>query len=353
MTNYHAFTNDGRLQLLSPTAVPRSLLNDATEHFKTTEFASSAFSVQRSVFLCTRTTSWIIPPSGLLRGVEWFETDVSGLPIGPIFKGQAVRTVSTSKMGPIGSPETSVSTAAKSYDHATTRWLHTKGLRMFNTFRSDLNILEAWVPSLGPTNTHSARLTPFLFNTPGQHTPLNLRTLVFGLTPSGRCAVVWNLQLIPWSRALRKKLSGLQLVKKLLAFYATRRFITAFTTAYYSNRYIFHYLLWFMSFLLAPAFEGTQLGQKGGRGWGVAWCIILYSKIFNHLSAKATMICAPLPLHTNLKHWIILKGIFREIGWRRGLIWFSTGKEWQVVLKTVMDLRVGGGISWEWGFCSV
>ena len=29
---------------------------------------------------------WIIPPSGLLRGVWWFQTDVSKLPIGPVFK---------------------------------------------------------------------------------------------------------------------------------------------------------------------------------------------------------------------------------------------------------------------------
>jgi hypothetical protein len=29
----------------------------------------------------------IIPSSGLLREVKWFKTDVSGLPIGPIFKG--------------------------------------------------------------------------------------------------------------------------------------------------------------------------------------------------------------------------------------------------------------------------
>ena len=28
---------------------------------------------------------WILQSSGLLRGVRWFETDVSGLPIGPIF----------------------------------------------------------------------------------------------------------------------------------------------------------------------------------------------------------------------------------------------------------------------------
>ena len=37
--------------------------------------------------------------------------------------------------------------------------------------------------------------------------------------------------LTPWSRVLLEKLSGPQLVKKFLAFFGTRRFITAFTTA--------------------------------------------------------------------------------------------------------------------------
>jgi hypothetical protein len=34
---------------------------------------------------------FILPSSGLLRGKRLFETDVLGLPIGPIFKGQAVQ----------------------------------------------------------------------------------------------------------------------------------------------------------------------------------------------------------------------------------------------------------------------
>jgi len=37
--------------------------------------------------------------------------------------------------------------------------------------------------------------------------------------------------LTPWSRDLLEKLTGFQPVKKFLAFYGTRRFITAFTTA--------------------------------------------------------------------------------------------------------------------------
>ena len=36
--------------------------------------------------------------------------------------------------------------------------------------------------------------------------------------------------LTPWCRVLLEKLTGLQLVKKLPAFYGTRRFITAFTS---------------------------------------------------------------------------------------------------------------------------
>jgi hypothetical protein len=37
--------------------------------------------------------------------------------------------------------------------------------------------------------------------------------------------------LTPWSRVLLEKLTGSQLVKKFTAFYGTRRFITAFTSA--------------------------------------------------------------------------------------------------------------------------
>ena len=39
--------------------------------------------------------------------------------------------------------------------------------------------------------------------------------------------------LTPWSRVLLEKLTGLQLVKKFSAFYGTRRFITAFTSAHH------------------------------------------------------------------------------------------------------------------------
>jgi hypothetical protein len=42
-----------------------------------------------------------------------------------------------------------------------------------------------------------------------------------------------NYLLTPWSRVLLGKLTGPQLVKKFPAFYGTRRFITAFTTAFH------------------------------------------------------------------------------------------------------------------------
>ena len=45
--------------------------------------------------------NWILPTSGLLRCLSWFKSDVSRLPVGPIFNAL--------NMGAIGSPETSVS----------------------------------------------------------------------------------------------------------------------------------------------------------------------------------------------------------------------------------------------------
>ena len=39
--------------------------------------------------------------------------------------------------------------------------------------------------------------------------------------------------LTPWSRVLLEKRTGLQLVKKLPAFYGTRRFVTAYTSAHH------------------------------------------------------------------------------------------------------------------------
>jgi hypothetical protein len=45
----------------------------------------------------------ILPSSGLLRGVRWFATDVTGLLVGSYY-----HPYSLSKMVPIGSPETSV-----------------------------------------------------------------------------------------------------------------------------------------------------------------------------------------------------------------------------------------------------
>ena len=42
--------------------------------------------------------------------------------------------------------------------------------------------------------------------------------------------VLWTYLLTPWCRVLLEKLTGLQLVKNFLAFYGTRRFITAFTS---------------------------------------------------------------------------------------------------------------------------
>ena len=56
--------------------------------------------------------NWILPSSGLLPGVRWFETDVLGLPNPSHLQGSSCpkrKTAWPLKMGPKGSTETSVS----------------------------------------------------------------------------------------------------------------------------------------------------------------------------------------------------------------------------------------------------
>jgi hypothetical protein len=49
--------------------------------------------------------------------------------------------------------------------------------------------------------------------------------------PGPQYHTILTYLLTPWSRVLLEKLTGLQLVKKFPAFYGTRRFITALTSA--------------------------------------------------------------------------------------------------------------------------
>jgi len=48
---------------------------------------------------------------------------------------------------------------------------------------------------------------------------------------AGGEALAIHYLLTPWSRVLLEKLASLQLVKKIPAFYGTRRFLTALTSA--------------------------------------------------------------------------------------------------------------------------
>jgi hypothetical protein len=55
---------------------------------------------------------------------------------------------------------------------------------------------------------------------------------VYGTVHTAICRPWYNYYLlIPWNRVLLEKLTSLHLVKKVFAFYRTRKFITAFTSA--------------------------------------------------------------------------------------------------------------------------
>jgi hypothetical protein len=60
-----------------------------------------------------------------------------------------------------------------------------------------------------------------------------IRTAILTQTRLNPC----DLLTTPCSRVLLEKLTGLQLFNKFLAFYGTRRFITAFTSAHYLSLY--------------------------------------------------------------------------------------------------------------------
>jgi len=57
------------------------------------------------------------------------------------------------------------------------------------------------------------------------------KNLVVSYLPTYLLTYLLTYSLTPWCRVLLQKLTCLQLVKKFPAFYATRKFITAFTSA--------------------------------------------------------------------------------------------------------------------------
>ena len=69
--------------LLSPPQISHGLVQDRTR-------ASALKGEYRDCRLPLQ-LNWNLQSYGLLYGVRWFETDVSGLPIGHMFKGQVVQ----------------------------------------------------------------------------------------------------------------------------------------------------------------------------------------------------------------------------------------------------------------------
>ena len=105
--------------------------------------------------------------------------------------------------------------------------------------------------------------------------------------------------LTPWSRALLEKLTGLQLVKKFPAFYGTRRFITAFTSA----RHLF--LSWASSIQsILPTFHFLNINlniilpSKPGSPPEVSFSQVSPAKPCIHLSFSH-MCYMPRPSHSS------------------------------------------------------
>jgi hypothetical protein len=112
VTVNRAFDKAGLLQLVRGTTRNEASLMWTTPLPQQTSYAHGTYDVSadyilwrmRARRLPSRFTR-VLPSSGLLRGIRGFESDVSGLHIGPIFQGQAWPL----DMRLTGSPETSVS----------------------------------------------------------------------------------------------------------------------------------------------------------------------------------------------------------------------------------------------------
>ena len=79
---------------------------------------------------------------------------------------------------------------------------------------------------------HRHMMSSRLHTTLGKHVvSFNSITLTHIHVPYPNTKIKLTYLLIPWSKVLLKKLTRFRLVKKFPAFYGTRRFITAFTSA--------------------------------------------------------------------------------------------------------------------------
>ena len=111
--------------------------------------------------------------------------------------------------------------------------------------------------------------------------------------------------LTPWSRVLLKKLNGLQLVKKFPAFYGTRRFITAPTSARHLS------LSWASSIQSVPPHPTSWRSIKyylSIEAWVSQWSLSLR---FPHQNPVYT---SPLPIRATCPaHLILLDFITRKI----------------------------------------
>ena len=98
--------------------------------------------------------------------------------------------------------------------------IHARTRRVFNR------------PSSAPilNNTHNYITASFPVNVLRQQTDIH-RTV--DSTAAGFNQTYFPFSLTPWTTVLLEKLTGSQLVKKFPAFYGTRRFITAFTSAHH------------------------------------------------------------------------------------------------------------------------
>jgi len=136
-----------------------------------------------------------------------------------------------------------------------------------------------------------------------------------------KCSYVNNLFILrhllpPWSRDLLEKLTDSQLVKKFLAFYRTRRFITALTRvrhlslsyAYWTTMNQIQLALQHLLYTLQTKFNQNWFGHFKGKK--ISSNCKTYRPIFNLLTPNVNYSGRTAPLTSKVAFFIFIQQIY-------------------------------------------
>jgi hypothetical protein len=164
----------------------------------------------------------------------------------------------------------------------------------------------------------------------------------------------WPVPLPPWSRVFLEELTACQLLKKLLAFYGTRRFITVLTKARQLS------LFWAKTILSKPLEPHPvswspilffsyhlHLGLTSGSFPFVSPTKILYALLLSPYVTNSPLISFFLVCHPNNNWWAVKITMFLGIKYPPFFLYVSPLGPNTITTKTMKQERSHSAVSWK------